>query len=133
LDVEETIRQACKAFKVAAVHCDSHRWQRSLQLLADERLPMIDFPQSSSRMIPATKRLTDAVKNKLVTHSGDPRLRRHVGNAVLKVDSRGATLRKSSDSSPRKIDLAVCAVMAFDKAQEVKKRVRPQFFDWRTI
>jgi phage terminase large subunit-like protein len=37
-------------------------------------------------------------------------------NATLKVDSRGARLAKDARNSPRKIDLAVAAVMAFDRA-----------------
>ena len=47
---------------------------------------------------------------------GDPRLARHVANTVLKMDSRGSRIVKESPHSPRKIDLAVGAVMAVDRA-----------------
>lgn len=37
---------------------------------------------------------------------------RHVGNAVLREDARGARLAKERRDSPRRIDAAVAAVMA---------------------
>ena len=51
-----------------------------------------------------------------LTHSGDPRLARHITNAVLKVDSRGQRIAKDHKGSSRKIDLAVAAIMALDRA-----------------
>ncbi|MGE5694033.1 MAG: terminase TerL endonuclease subunit [Candidatus Sericytochromatia bacterium] len=54
--------------------------------------------------------------NGQLTHSGDHRLARHIGNAVLKVDARGQRLVKETAKSSRKIDLAVAALMAFDRA-----------------
>ena len=41
---------------------------------------------------------------------------RHVGNAVLREDTRGARLAKERRDSPRKIDAAVASVMAHDRA-----------------
>ena len=67
-------------------------------------------------MTPATTRFYEAVVSGAITHSGDPLIARHVGNAVLKSDSRGTRIYKEHKHSPRKIDLAVAAVMAFDRA-----------------
>ena len=67
-------------------------------------------------MQPATARFYEAVVNGQLTHSGDSRLARHVGNAILKEDARGARLAKESKDSPRRIDAAVAAVMAHDRA-----------------
>ncbi len=121
-EVEDAIRVACKKWRVKSIACDSYRWARSLQILEKERLPVEDFPQSAQRMIPATTRFHEAVMNGQMTHSGDKDLARHVENAVLKVDSRGGRLSKDSKHSPRRIDLAVAAVMAFDRAASFKKR-----------
>jgi phage terminase large subunit-like protein len=52
-----------------------------------------------------------------LTHDGDARLARHISNSVLKADSRGSRIAKDSKSSARKVDLAVCAVMAFERAR----------------
>jgi phage terminase large subunit-like protein len=67
-------------------------------------------------MTPATKRFTDMVNTRALTHAGDPALTRHVSNAVLKQDSRGTRLMKESKSSERRIDLAVAAVMSLERA-----------------
>ena len=101
---------------VKEITADPHLWARSLQLLADDGLPVTEFPQSPSRMTPATKRTTDMVNTRSMTHSGDPALTRHVSNAVLKQDSRGTRLMKEAKSSERRIDLAVAMVMAIERA-----------------
>jgi phage terminase large subunit-like protein len=121
-DVEETLRQACTRWNVREIAADPFRWARSLQLLAAERLSVVEFPQNPSRMTPATQRFYEAVVNQTITHSGDRRLARHLANAVLKVDARGSRLTKVSKTSERKIDLAVAAVMALDTAA----RFRPK-------
>jgi phage terminase large subunit-like protein len=85
-------------------------------VLSDEGLPVVEFPQTPARMVPATQRFHEAVLNHGLTHSGDPRLGRHLANAVLRLDSRGARITKESKHSGRRIDLAVASVMAFDRA-----------------
>jgi len=67
-------------------------------------------------MGPATSRLYSAAVDRLLSQDGDPRLARHVANAVLKEDSRGARLAKEHKDSRRRIDAAVAAVMAHDRA-----------------
>lgn len=115
-DVEDAIREACRRYSVREIVCDPFRWARTYQALEAEGLPVVEFPQSPSRMVPATARFYEAVLNAGLTQSGDPRLARHVDNCTLKVDARGARLAKDAKNSPRKIDLAVAAVMAFDRA-----------------
>ena len=116
VDVEQAIRQACRRWRVLEIAADPFRWARSLQLLEGEGLPVMEYPQSPGRMTPATARFYEAVVNGALTHSGDSRLARHVGNAVLREDARGARLAKERRDSPRKIDAAVAAVMAHDRA-----------------
>jgi phage terminase large subunit-like protein len=84
--------------------------------LAEEGLPVTEFPQSAARMTPATKRTTDLINTRQVTHSGSAALTRHVSNATLKSDSRGVRITKESKSSERRIDLAVAMVMGLERA-----------------
>jgi phage terminase large subunit-like protein len=119
IDVMETIRQAAKRWRVVEACADPYGWAQSLEELADEGIPVQAFPQSGARMIPATKRLYDQVMNGTIRHSGDERLRRHMLNATLRTDSRGSRLSKESKESPNKIDLAVCCVMALERAAQV--------------
>ena len=112
VDVENAIRSACRRWRVLEIAADPFRWTRSLQLLDGEGLPVLEYPQSPGRMAPATARFYEAVVNRNLTHSGDSRVARHVGNAVLREDTRGARLAKERRDSPRRIDAAVAAVMA---------------------
>jgi phage terminase large subunit-like protein len=116
LEVEDAIRQACLRWNVIEVVCDPFRWRRSMQVLADDGLPVVEFPQNPARMVPATAGLYQAISNQAVTHSADPDLARHVANCHVRTDYRGTQLRKASKSSERKIDLAIATVMAFDRA-----------------
>lgn len=119
LEVEQAIRDACRRFRVRAIVADPFRWARSLELPEGEGLPVEEFPQTPARMTPATSRTFEAVVNRALTHSGDPRLARHLANAVLREDPRGARLAKEHKHSKRRIDAAVAAVMALHRASEL--------------
>jgi hypothetical protein len=70
-------------------------------------------------MGPATARFYQLVIDQELTHNGDSRLAPHVGNAILREDSRGARLAKETKESPRRIDAAVAAVMAVHRAAQL--------------
>lgn len=130
-EVEQSIRDACRKYQVREIVCDPFRWARTYQILEDEGLPVVEYPQSPQRMVPATQRFYEAVLNKTLTHSGDKRLARHLDNCTIKTDQRGSRLQKDSKNSPRKIDLAVAAVMALDRAMQAPELVQPFFGAWR--
>lgn len=141
VDVEDAIRACCtrlpqniddfpdakqkllrglagRRWQVVEIACDPARWARTYELLEAEGLPVVEYPQSPQRMTPATQRFFEAVVNKTITHTADPRMARHLDNAVLKVDSRGSRLSKGDrgHQSQHHIDLAVSGVMAHDRA-----------------
>jgi phage terminase large subunit-like protein len=70
-------------------------------------------------MGPATARFYQLVVDRELTHDGGSALARHVANAILREDSRGARLSKETKDSPRRIDGAVAAVMAVHRAAEL--------------
>jgi phage terminase large subunit-like protein len=131
LEVEEAIRQAARRWQVLEIACDPYRWARTFQVLEDENLPVVTFPQNASRMTPATTRFFEAVVNKSMTHNGDLQLARHISNATLRVDARGTRLAKEKRGSLRRIDLAVASVMALERAAwwQTQSGNLPQVFD----
>jgi phage terminase large subunit-like protein len=131
LAVEDAIRTACRRWRVREIVCDPARWARTYQVLESERLPIVEFPQTPNRMVPATQRFFEAVVNCGLTQSGDRRLARHMANTVLRTDQRGARLSKDTKNSPRKIDLAVAAVMALDRASQAPEQEQQFFGAWR--
>lgn len=130
-EVEDAIRAACRRWQVREIVCDPFRWARTYQVLEDEGLPIVEFPQSPQRMVPATQRFYEAVLNGGLTHSGDPRLARHIDNCAIRTDQRGSRLQKDSKNSPRKIDLAVASVMAVERAQAPAVAAAVPLVAWR--
>jgi len=117
VDVENALRATTRDLPVAEVGMDPYRWQRSMSVLEDEGLPMVEYSMGSvERMVKAWKLFYDLVLDAGFTHSGDPRLARHIANMTLKIDSRGARPTKESKVSERHIDLGVCTVAGLDRA-----------------
>src|SRR5205823_2427060 len=56
VDVEAEIRAACRRWQVREIVCDPYRWARTYQVLESEGLPVVEYPQSPARMVPATQR-----------------------------------------------------------------------------
>lgn len=119
-EVLEEIRKACRKWKVREVAMDPYRWEREMQELEEEGWPIVEWPTSSpARMVPACAKFYDAATQARLSHDGNERLGRHIENAVLKVDGKGPRIVKDHKWSPRKIDLAVCAVVAHDRASQI--------------
>ena len=131
IEVEETIRIFCSQHpNVKEIAFDPFRWQRSMQVLMDHGLPIVEYPSTSvRRMVPATQKVFDAVTEGTLTHDGNPLLARHIDNCVLKIDNAGARIVKESRASNRRIDAAVSFVIAFDRAtSKIESVVIPEVF-----
>ncbi len=116
-DVEERLRLAARSMPVVELGMDPYRWQRSMQVLEDEGLPLVEYPMGSvERMVKAWQVFYDSVLDGTFTHDGDQRLARHVASMVLKIDNRGARPTKETKNSERHIDLGVCAVAGLERA-----------------
>ncbi|WP_422748602.1 terminase TerL endonuclease subunit [Mycobacterium sp. WMMD1722] len=131
LEVEQTIRDAAKRWRVAELTADPFRWQRSLALLAGEGLPVTEFNQTAARLTPATTDAYQAAINGEMTHSGNADLARHIANATVTEDARGVRLAKEKRHSRRRIDAAVAMVMCHSRATWIhnhRKRKRARSF-----
>ena len=116
-DVDRVVRETCRDRRVVELPCDPFRWAQLMEQWAADGLPVLEYPTSSpSRMVPAWAKFYDAVIGRALTHDGDPRLVRHVGNMALKTDRLGPRPVKEHRGSPRSIDLGICAVGAYDRA-----------------
>lgn len=119
--IERDVRKALKDYNVRELAFDPARFQDFFSRLESERVPVVEWHTNSlRRMVPACQEFYTAVTEpgdeRRLTHDGDLRLARHVGNAVIKEDQHGPRIVKESKTSPRKIDLAVAAVVAYDRA-----------------
>jgi phage terminase large subunit-like protein len=128
-EVEQTVLDFCQKHNVKEIACDPFRWQRSMEVLEGYGLPVVAFPQSPQRMIKACAGFFDAVAEKRIVHDGDPLLARHLSNTAVKLTPAGPHIKKENPNSPRKIDAAVAAILAVDRASgKIEETVVPEFF-----
>jgi len=131
LDVERTIQDFCQKYRnTREIAFDPFRWQRTMAVLMESGLPVVEWPSTSvRRMIPATQKVFDAVTEGTLTHDGNPVLARHLDNCMLKIDNMGARIVKESRASSRRIDAAVAFVIAYDRAtSKLDTDIVPEFF-----
>lgn len=128
-EVEQTVIEFCQKHTVREIACDPFRWQRSMEALENLGLPVVAFPQSPQRMIKACAKFYDAVAEKRLVHDGDALLARHISNTAVKLTPAGPHIKKENPNSPRKIDAAVAAILAHDRASgKIEEQVVPEFF-----
>lgn len=113
-DVEMHLRDLHLRFNVREFAYDPAYFQRSAEALLDDGLPMVEFPQSSQRMIPACGTAYDLIVSAQVTHSGSPMFTDQVLSAAQRMTENGWRLSKGK--SRRKIDACIAMVMALDRA-----------------
>jgi phage terminase large subunit-like protein len=125
-EVEARMIEICQTHNVREIVCDPFRWQRSMEAWQQMGLPVVEFPQTPSRMVPATAAFYDAVVNGRVKHNGDPSLARHAANATPYYSRNGLMIRKESKTSLKRIDLLVAALMAHSRAGTLGNAVAPK-------
>lgn len=130
-DVDMAVQMAFQKFDVIELAADPWGWRSEIEQWAKrhgERRVLEWNTANAQRMAPATDRLYQAVATRAVTHDGDPRLAAHVAHCVAKPTPMGDLVSKDKRGSPRKIDAAVAAIVAYDRAawhkQRNRKRVR---------
>ena len=129
-DAENAILDFCGRYKVREVACDPFRWQRSMEVLQDAGVPIVEWPSTSAkRMVVGCAAFYDAVLEERLTHDGNPLLARHLDNAVVKIDNLGPRIVKENRGSNRRIDAAVAAVIAYDRSgSRIEQAVVPGFY-----
>lgn len=122
--IENLLRELYRDFPEAAVededdgwmagpafYYDPHFFGRSAEMLEGDGLNMVEFPQTDSRMVPASQRLFELVKRGELVHDGDPTMRRHIRSVVAKEKERGWRISKPTGSR-KHIDGAIAAAGA---------------------
>ena len=117
--VEATVMAAFNQFKVLEMSADPPYWSQQLSRWAElygEEVVLAFNTAVRKRMAEACSSFYQAVTVGGLTHDGHPGLARHVDNAVLKETAQGAYITKEDKTSPRKIDAAIAAVIAYNRA-----------------
>jgi phage terminase large subunit-like protein len=95
------------------------KYGRKMLVKASQRHPIAFDMRSNIKVFTLDcEKFQDAVLELEVAHSGSPVLKRHINNAVRRPNNFGISISKATKDSGRKIDAAVCAVLAFATRQE---------------
>lgn len=129
-EVEAELLKACGTWNVREIACDPHQWREQIAKFAELGLPVHEWPTNAvQRMVPACTEFYRAVMEKRLTHDANPTLVRHIANAVIKEDRFGRRIVK--DRNSQKIDAAVAAVIAYDRARNAEPPdTGPQFISY---
>jgi phage terminase large subunit-like protein len=104
-------------------------WQDEAYQWAQAGLPVVEYPQTLNRLVPATAKFYEGIMAGKIRHDGDGAIQRHIDNCILKMDSRGGSRLTKDYRNPRlKIDLAIATLLAFDRCSSGKLEPVPQFF-----
>ncbi len=118
-DVDLAVANAFDRYDVVELAADPWGWRSELEAWAKrhgERRVIEWNTALAQRMAPATDRFYAAVVDRTLTHDGDRRLAAHLAHAVAKRTPMGDLIAKDKKNSPRKIDAAVAAIVALDRA-----------------
>jgi phage terminase large subunit-like protein len=119
-DVMQYIRELDAQYELIEVAYDPRLFELPAQQLADEGIPMVEFPQTLERCTPAFGNLFEAIKRQVISHDDDPGYAQQILNAIVR-NKRGLTVAKQK--SRGKIDCAYALIMCFDRAS-VRQKVR---------
>jgi hypothetical protein len=124
-EVDRTVDQAFRDFKVAGFYADPSGWapqvaqwearyHRRLKVKASQNAPIAVWPRGKdARIVEMIKRTHQATLDGDLTHDGSAILTRHVLNARKRPTKVGEQLYKAYPASPNKIDGAYAMIIAY--------------------
>lgn len=137
VEIEAQLETAFSKYRVVAFYADpakdwrSHvnaweaKWGQKVEIKATANHPFEWWMTGgrSALVERAIQQLEGAIRNKDMTHDGSSTLTRHVLNARRRLSHGKLALAKENDYSPRKIDAAVAAVLAYQARLDALSRV----------
>ena len=113
--IERFIEELGKKFHIKEIAFDRWGAVQMVQNLEGLGFTVVPFGQGFKDMSPPTKRLMELVLERNVAHGGHPVLRWMMDNIFVRTDPAG-NIKPDKEKSTEKIDGAVAAVMALDRA-----------------
>ena len=113
--IESFIEDLGKRFHIKEIAFDRWGAVQMVQNLEGLGFTVVPFGQGFKDMSPPSKRLMELVLERNVAHGGHPVLRWMMDNIFVRTDPAG-NIKPDKEKSTEKIDGAVAAVMALDRA-----------------
>jgi phage terminase large subunit-like protein len=117
-EVAAVVARCFDTYDVLELACDPWGWRSEIETWsAFWPGRVVEYNTAAAqRMGPATDRLFQAVVEQTITHDGDSRLAAHVAHCIAKSTPHGDVVVKDKRMSTRKIDAAIAAIIAADRA-----------------
>jgi hypothetical protein len=139
-EVEAVIATTFAHYNVIGFFCDPKMWEtyiaewearyaRQLKVKATAAQPMHWWMVGgrSTQIVRALEQFHGAVLDGELTHDGATHLSQHVLNARRRPTRSGIEIAKEHPESPRKIDAAIAAVLAWQARLQAVAKTRPTF------
>lgn len=125
LAVDAAVRQAMATYQVAGFFCDPALWESyvdswssdfgaRMQVKGTTARPLEFRMNRPTAVVTAVERFYQAVMSKTVSHDGSTVLTRHILNSKRRITKSGIVIAKDHPGSPRKIDAAYAAILAYE-------------------
>lgn len=118
-EVDQTIRELFETYDVVELACDPWGYRSEIERWAAEygAKRVTEFNTAFRiRQAKAVDRMFQAVMGRKLTHDGGTVLAAHMAHATAVATPQGDVLEKPKRMSPKKIDAAIAAVIAHDRA-----------------
>ena len=115
LDCIDLIRELAGRYQLVEVVYDPWRFGQAAQELEQRGIPVVAFPQTDVRMIPASTASTSAVVEQRLTLPDDDELRQHAANTIARHSRRGWRLDKPALEQPNDAIIALCMALERDR------------------
>jgi phage terminase large subunit-like protein len=126
LEAVDLVRELAGQYELRELVFDPWRFGQAAAELERERVPVLAFPQTDARMIPASDRLYRSIVEQRLTLPDNPELRAHASAAIAKHSRRGWRIDKSARSD--NIDAIIALCMALERAEHETPAV--QLLGW---
>ena len=123
IDAGDVIRELAGTYVIREVAFDPWRAGQLAVELEREGVAVIAFPQSDSRMIPASARLHAAVTERRLALPDVPELHQHAANTIARHGRRGWRLDKPTERTPNDAIIALCMAVDAVENQPAPARV----------
>lgn len=129
-EVNDAMVMAFRRFDVAMLWMDPAFWESEGQAWERQWPRRVQrVPMSNARVAPLVKEWLADLAELRITHAADPRLTRHVLNAVVKETASGISFAKEKRHSPRKVDGFAASLLAtgarrYIQAQDARRGTR---------
>ena len=128
-EVDAEVHRMMTTHDVWRLYGDPPYWQDEMAAWAQEWPETVHewWTNRERAMTTAMERVLTAVRGGTMRHDGNLTLERHVGNCRRKVVRSGVLPRKEAPKSPKKIDAAVAAILAYEaRADAVAAGAKPR-------